>query len=236
MNGFTDIHAHFVYGVDDGAQSLADMEAMLDAAYADGIEFLFATPHVTPGILPFNTRLFQRRLEEARRYCGRMGYPLKLYAGAEVMYTPIMEEYARERRLPTLAGSKYVLMECLPDITLAELDKALGIMDRAGYSTILAHIERYSCMYYGNAHRLKEKHDVRYQVNCNTILCKRGFFKDRAIENWLKEELIDFLASDSHDTVKRKSRMSQAYELLCRRKYQSYADQLFGRIAPQIHG
>lgn len=40
MSGFTDIHAHFVYGMDDGAQNRTDMKAMLDAAHADGIAFL----------------------------------------------------------------------------------------------------------------------------------------------------------------------------------------------------
>lgn len=32
MNGLTDYHAHFVYGVDDGAQTREEMYAMLDAA------------------------------------------------------------------------------------------------------------------------------------------------------------------------------------------------------------
>ena len=32
MRGFTDIHAHFVYGVDDGAKTPDDMYRMLDAA------------------------------------------------------------------------------------------------------------------------------------------------------------------------------------------------------------
>lgn len=54
MTGFTDIHSHFVYGVDDGAKTRADMEAMLDAAYADGVTSLFATSHMTPGISPFD--------------------------------------------------------------------------------------------------------------------------------------------------------------------------------------
>ena len=32
MSGFTDYHAHFVYGVDDGAQTREEMYTMLDAA------------------------------------------------------------------------------------------------------------------------------------------------------------------------------------------------------------
>ena len=52
VSGLAGIHAHFVYGMDDGAKTREDMEAMLDAAYADGITSLVATPHMTPGIKP----------------------------------------------------------------------------------------------------------------------------------------------------------------------------------------
>ena len=37
MSGFMDIHSHFVYGMDDGAQTRQDMENMLDAAFVDGV-------------------------------------------------------------------------------------------------------------------------------------------------------------------------------------------------------
>ena len=53
MSGFTDYHAHFVYGVDDGAQTREEMYAMLDAAVADGVRHLFATSHSTPGMERF---------------------------------------------------------------------------------------------------------------------------------------------------------------------------------------
>ena len=38
MSGFTDYHAHFVYGVDDGAQTREEMYAMLDAARSCSVE------------------------------------------------------------------------------------------------------------------------------------------------------------------------------------------------------
>ena len=50
MSGFTDYHAHFVYGVDDGARTREEMFAMLDAAAADGVTRLFATSHSTPDV------------------------------------------------------------------------------------------------------------------------------------------------------------------------------------------
>ena len=58
MSGFTDYHAHFVYGVDDGAQTREEMYAMLDAAAADGVRHLFATSHSTPGMERFPQEIY----------------------------------------------------------------------------------------------------------------------------------------------------------------------------------
>ena len=58
MSGFTDALARFICGADDGAQNRIEMEAMPDAAHADGVAFLFATPHVAPGAFPLDNGLY----------------------------------------------------------------------------------------------------------------------------------------------------------------------------------
>lgn len=88
MSGFTDYHAHFVYGVDDGAQTREEMYAMLDAAAADGVRHLFATSHSTPGMEHFPQEVYDRHLAFARDYCAQKGYDLKLEHGSELLYTP----------------------------------------------------------------------------------------------------------------------------------------------------
>lgn len=52
--GYRDIHSHYLYGLDDGTKTKQEMEAMLDAAQADDISSLFATPHVIPGVRFFD--------------------------------------------------------------------------------------------------------------------------------------------------------------------------------------
>ena len=93
MKGYTDIHAHFVYGMDDGAQTREEMCAMLDAAEADGIGLLYATPHVVPGVRPFDWETYERRLREARAYCGARGYGMELRAGAETVLLEFFFQY-----------------------------------------------------------------------------------------------------------------------------------------------
>lgn len=228
MRGFTDIHAHFVYGVDDGAKTPDDMYRMLDAANADGIACLFATPHATPGIYPFPQDKLTQGLAEARAYCKRMGYGISLFEGAEILYTPAMERFAQERKLPTLANSDTILMEFVPDITMAELQQALSLVRDAGYRTIMAHIERYSCMFGLGAYRIKEKFDVDYQLNCGSVIRGRGFFRDLCIGKWLKDGLIDFVATDTHDYIRRPTCMKRTYSELKKRYGFECAEKLTG--------
>ena len=67
MSGFTDYHAHFVYGVDDGARTREEMFAMLDAAAADGVTRLFATSHSTPGMDSRNKEGRSKGIQAGRR-------------------------------------------------------------------------------------------------------------------------------------------------------------------------
>lgn len=215
MSGFTDIHAHFVYGVDDGAKTRQDMEGMLDAAYADGIAFLFATPHVTPAIEPFDHARYRRHLDEARAYCKFKRYSISLLCGAEVLYTQALDAYIKDHRLPTLDDSAFVLTEFVPDIPYQELEHAVEVLTHAGYVPILAHVERYECLFHGrNLKKLKETYDIRCQMNANTLMKGRGLLKDRCIWKWVKEELIDFVASDAHDVHRRPPRMREACAVL----------------------
>lgn len=228
MSGFRDIHAHFIYGIDDGPRTRADMEAMLDAAHADGITTLFATPHGTPGVYPFDDALYLQRLNEARAYCRSRNYSMRLYSGAEIMYTPVIANASKES-IRTLGNSNVVLMEFVPDISFPEMETAVEMMEDLGYTVMMAHIERYDCLYRsGNAYRLKERHHVRYQINCSSLITGRGFWKNRSIRKWLRDELIDSLSTDAHDCVRRPFRMKAAHAILAEQVGIRYADMLTG--------
>ena len=129
MSGFTDYHAHFVYGVDDGAQTREEMYAMLDAAAADGVRHLFATSHSTPGMERFPQEIYDRHLAFARDYCAQKGYDLKLEHGSELLYTPAAGYAAVQRQLLTLGDTGWVLLEFVPNITAKELETALQEID-----------------------------------------------------------------------------------------------------------
>ena len=188
MNGFTDYHAHFVYGVDDGARTREDMYAMLDAAAADGVSRLFATSHSTPGMEPFPQEIYDRHLALAREYCREKG---------------------------TLGQTSWVLVEFVPDVTAQEVETALREITGAGYRILLAHIERYPCLKkHGLLQRLRQQYHIRCQVNCSTVL-QSGFWLHRQLDHWFRAGLVDAISSDAHNCASRPTRMQEAYQKLC---------------------
>ncbi|MFM9125373.1 MAG: CpsB/CapC family capsule biosynthesis tyrosine phosphatase, partial [Actinomycetota bacterium] len=54
MAGYVDMHSHVVFGVDDGAESLAHAVELVTAARDAGTRLLVATPHVAPPYLDWN--------------------------------------------------------------------------------------------------------------------------------------------------------------------------------------
>ena len=229
MSGFTDYHAHFVYGVDDGARTREEMFAMLDAAAADGVTRLFATSHSTPGMEPFPLELYLRHLDFARAYCREKCYDLTLERGSELLYTPAAAYAAAEHSLITLGGTDWVLLEFVPDVAAAEVETALRQITGSGYRVLLAHIERYPRLARSGAlPRLKEQYGIRCQVNAATVL-EGGFFQRRKLDRWLKDGLVDAISSDAHNCTTRATRMQVAYERLCGILGQPDADALTGR-------
>ncbi len=232
--GFRDIHAHFVYGVDDGAKTLQDMQAMLDEAYLGGIKVIYATSHSTPGIDHFPEEVYRAHLEEAKAYCAERGYDIRLYAGTEILYTPALRNYLERKPLRTLEGTDCVLMEFVPDVSFAEIETAVTLAESAGYTPILAHVERYECLFSRRIYRLKKEHDVRYQVNCGTLVKKKslGFVKGWQLRRWFRKELIDYVASDMHDLKARRNRMGASARALEKFCSQAYIARLMGRETP----
>ncbi len=217
MTGFTDIHAHVVYGLDDGPRTAEDMRDLLDAAHGQGITRIFATSHAEPGMRPFDEEAYAARLAEGNRYCAEKGYGLELLPGAELLYTPAMDGWIRDRRLKTLGDSANVLVEFMPDVTEDEVQWILEQLENQGYQAIAAHIERYACMRGGFPARLKKRFAVQYQVNCRSVIACGALLRGRRVRRWLEGGLIDFVATDMHHCGSRPPRMAEAYEELARR-------------------
>ena len=200
--------------MDDGAKSVSVMRQMLDNAYNEGVSELVATPHATPGLEMFHYDRYLRHLQEAREWIGENGYDINLYTGCEIYYTDDSARLLNEGKIPTIAGTRYVLVEFSPSDTMDRLREAAFALGRAGYQPIYAHVERYACLNdLSNLEELHDDLDIIIQVNCSTAL-DHGFFSGRWFRRAMKAELIDLISSDAHNTTSRRCRMMRCYESL----------------------
>lgn len=212
---FCDIHQHLIYGVDDGASSCEQMTAMLKRAVETQVDTIVATAHITPGRRPFPFDRYAERIGQARAWCAQSGAELAVLEGAEVFYTPETARLLGEGSVPTLAGGRAVLMEFPLDVSFDDMVKAYRDVGNAGFSVVFAHVERYKAL--RNRKNMAALHDVyrvKTQMNAQTLLLRKDFFTRRWADWAMREELIDIIASDAHNTGTRACRMKECYELL----------------------
>lgn len=232
---FTDIHQHIISGIDDGASGFEETIKMFKEAKANGISNIIATPHAAPGLEPFDLMKFFENFNAARSWLKENNFPIRLYRGAELFYTDATVRMLNEGRIPTLAGTKYVLIEFSPDAPFETLSSAAVKLGGAGYEPIFAHVERYrSLRKIQNMRILREELQVLMQVNARTILKPLNIFEKIWLRRVLKNGLVDIVASDAHNTDTRKNVLYESWKALSEAFGKEEADRLYNKNPMRI--
>ena len=228
MKDLFDVHCHMVPGVDDGASDLEESLAMLKMEYRDGVRNIIVTPH-------YRRRMFEtpakkvheqfQKLQEA----AKKEYPdLSLYLGCELHSNMDLQEILEKRKYVTMAGSSYVLLE------FSEGDSAQHIRERVynvlscGYEPIIAHVERYQATVkdVGFSGDLVDM-GAKLQVNVESILGKYTWGAKRYCRKLMKEDLLSFVGSDSHNTKTRIPNIGAGVACVSKKMGEAYANRIF---------
>jgi len=213
--------------MDDGPADFAATQRMLLAACESGVGHLAAIVHATPGREVFPTDEYLARLDMARRFCRENGLPLQIHQGCEIFYTDEAPRLLQQGLLPTLGGGRYVLVEFAWDASFDAIARALRALGNAGFSTVVAHAERYRTLRsLANVEQLRQMQGVRIQVNCNTIVGKKSLAVRWWVRQMLRRGLIDLVASDAHNTSSRPCQMAACYQALAATRGENTARQL----------
>lgn len=225
---FVDIHHHILYSMDDGASSRKQMYAMLKNAAEDGIGSIVSTPHVTPGVKYFDYGQYRKSLKEANDYCSDKGLDLKLYEGAEILYTDQTASFLRDERIPTMAGTNRVLVEFSPDVEYKNILSSLERILCEGFVPIIAHVERCQCLVKkpDRVIEIKDEMNVLLQMNCGAILNTTGLQQRHFIREMLDIEMIDAIGTDAHNMTTRSVNMYDAWDFIREKYSASYAKRL----------
>ena len=225
---FADIHNHMLFGADDGAKTEQEMQQMIDAAYTDGVRHLCFTPHYHPGYFGEHQKQIKAAFEKAEQYVVKQYPDLMLYLGNELRYERSCVDWLEQERCQTLNNTNYLLVDFLYSESVDSIMDAMLRVLNAGYSPVLAHVERYE-KFNRNLQEIErlKSWGVIIQVDAQSPLGGLGHASKMRSRRLLDAYMVDLIASDAHDLKHCPPKLSSCCELVSDRWGIKYAETLF---------
>lgn len=224
-----DIHCHILHGLDDGSDNIEESVRMAKLAVENGTNAIVVTPHSNiPDSFQNNFgREYAKKFRELSARLKSEGIPLKIYPGHEIFAAGSFVELIKKKKLLTLNGSDYPLVEFgfteHPDSVFMKLRSLLA----EGLTPIVAHPERYEFVQYEEeAAEYIKKTGCLIQVNKGSLMGKFGRTAQAAAHRIMEARLADFVASDAHSPYIRTPRLANAHEMISELYSYDYAQLL----------
>jgi protein-tyrosine phosphatase len=193
-----DMHSHFIPGIDDGAPTLADSVALIEAMAAFGFKKVITSPHIYFDLYKNTSAIVLDGLQKVKTAVAEAGIPIEVEAAAEYFLDEHTEELIERKELLTF-GKNYVLFEISFAAEPANLGRGIFNMHLQGYKPIIAHPERYDYWHhdFSKYESLIDK-DVLIQINTNCLTGQYGPGAKRICERLIDAGMVSFIGSDCH--------------------------------------
>lgn len=213
-----DLHCHILPGLDDGAPDLAVSYEMARLAAADGTIVLACTPHFMPGVYDASLEVVQQAVEDLADALAERGINLGLVVGGDVHAAPNLAARLNARKVPTINGSRYFLLEPPHDVLPPRFEELVFGLLSEGYVPILTHPERLKWIEsrYGVIRHLAEA-GVLMQLTSGAVFGRFGRRPQYWSERMLDEGIVHFLATDAHNADRRPPDLSRGRDAVAAR-------------------
>lgn len=194
----TDMHSHFIPGIDDGAKSIEESLALLREMRALGYRKVVTTPHIMSDQYRNTPEIILGGLATLREAVKAAGIDIEVDAAAEYYF-----DYNFEKSLPNdkklTFGKNYLLWEMSFMNSPDTLNDVIFEMITQDYKPVLAHVERYGFFHddYGIYEDLARRGTL-LQLNINSISGQYGIPTKKAAEWLIDHNMISFLGTDCH--------------------------------------
>ncbi len=195
----TDMHSHFLPGVDDGARTMEESLAMLSKMQELGYQKCILTPHIKMDMYPNSEADLQVRFLELTQAMDAAGLTIRVELAAEYYLDDHFLNRLENTPLLSFGPQRYVLVEfSFVNAPVFEIETFQRIIDK-GYTPILAHFERY--VYFHGSLASAEKYramGVNIQLNLNSLMGHYGLDVKKQAERMLDQFTVDFVGTDAH--------------------------------------
>lgn len=194
----TDMHGHFLPGIDDGAKTPEDSLAMLRTMADMGYKTVIATPHIFIDYYPNTRQTITDALAVAQNTLKENNIDLTLRAAAEYYMDDHFNHLLETEPLLTI-HDKEVLVEFSMMFEPPGIAQTIFNMRTAGYKPIIAHPERY-LFFHKNMDKFSELKDRGCMLQLN-LLSMTGYYGQGvkvAAEYMLAKGMYDYCGTDAH--------------------------------------
>ena len=218
-----DIHTHILPNVDDGSDSIESSIEMLKDAKEQGVTHIILTPHAIVNSSTYLSKdQLQKKYDEFIKKVEDIG--IKVYLGSEIYYTEKSYKKLLKNELKTINDSKYFIIE-FPMHHPTDIDEIMYDAKVKGFNPILAHPERYNFLNVDDVASIKQ--NALIQINTTSILGQHGRNIKKFAFELMKNNLVDFVSSDCHNSHERNVNLEKTYRIVSKKFGKTYADKIF---------
>ena len=220
-----DIHCHILPKVDDGPDSVEESLKILKDMKRQGIKHVIVTPHYRPEMFEPSMKRVIYSYRHLRDIAYEMGVSMSL--GCEYYRNEQIIDHMDNRKRPSMAGSRYVLIEFSMNDLFPTIRNYVYELITHGYQPIIAHAERYFCCQ--KMEKIQELKDMGalVQLNAGSVLGEEGWKLKIFCLDLMKKDLVDFIASDTHNTSDRKLNLKKCASYVTKKMGKQYAERIF---------
>ena len=213
-----DLHSHILPGIDDGANTLADSLDMARQAIETGVTHMMCTPHIMEGIYENNQLTIQAAYFGLVQAVKEHGCPLKLSYAAEVRIAPEILQWVNDNKIPYLGqwqGKHALLLELPHSHIPAGTENLIRWLLKHNVQPVIAHPERNRDIIaqYSKIKMLKREGCI-FQVTAGSFVGRFSESIRSVALKMLEDDLVNYIASDTHNVTRRPNDMGEAKEVL----------------------
>ena len=193
----TDIHSHFIPGIDDGSPDMETTIALIEKMQELGFEKIITSPHVMSDFYQNSSEIILKGLADVRKELKAKNINMEIDAVAEYYIDYEFEQKIGKEKFLSF-GDNYLLVELSFIQEPRNLFDIIFKLQLEGYKVVLAHPERYN---YYTIKDYKEfiNRGVILQINLLSLV---GYYSPQVkkkTESLINAEMVSLIGTDCHN-------------------------------------
>ena len=193
----TDIHSHFIPGIDDGSPDMETTISLIKEMQGLGFKKVITTPHVMSDFYKNSSDIILKGLTDIRSELKVQNINMEIEAAAEYYIDYDFEQKIGKEKFLTF-GDNYILVELSFMEAPKNLFDIIFKLQLEGYKVVLAHPERYAFFTMDDYEELVNR-GVLLQINWLFVI---GYYSpqiEQKTKDLIAADIVSFIGSDCHN-------------------------------------